>query len=148
MRSMNWFHIKVSKQLNYLPIQHAIFNLCLSVNALVKHYYGIKWEDYQTLLREEDATDTGRFKIPSKELKLQWISYAWDQITQKNVRKSWNWLTREELNQQPKITDEEKTSLKQVLAGIMTSEDRELPIFDIDDDCNNEELLLDDPDLS
>ena len=75
----------------------------LGVNALFKHYVGEKWYSYQNSLDENNLTEAGHFKAPSRELRLQWISYAWQMISEENVQKSFNILCKDLL-----ITEEVK----------------------------------------
>jgi len=43
---------------------HYIQPMDLGVNFLLKHYYGTKWEKYQSDLTDKDVTEIGRFLAP------------------------------------------------------------------------------------
>jgi len=64
--------------------------LDLSTNRSLKSLYSEKWENYLANLEEDDLTKAGNFKPPSRETKLDWIGYAWDNIKEETIKNGWN----------------------------------------------------------
>ena len=62
----------------------------LTVNFAFKKYASENWEDYSSKLTPKDVTKSGYYKPPTREMKMNWISAAWDKIDSKTVSNGFN----------------------------------------------------------
>jgi len=62
----------------------------LSVNAAFKKYVSESWEDYMTKLTSNFVTKSGYYKAPTREMKMSWISAAWEKVDTQIVSNGFN----------------------------------------------------------
>ena len=62
----------------------------LSVNRSLKNFYSHKWEKYISSLSQKNLTKSGYFQAPTREDKVAWISWAWENVTETTVSNGFN----------------------------------------------------------
>lgn len=70
--------------------------LDISVNRAFKAHISHKWEDFAASLTDKDITKTGNYIGLSRETKLKWVSWAWEQVHRDVVVNGWNAFSIEE----------------------------------------------------
>ena len=62
----------------------------LSVNRSLKNFYSHKWESYISSLSQKNLTKSGYFQAPTREDRVAWISWAWENVTETIVSNGFN----------------------------------------------------------
>ena len=113
----------------------------LAVNRSMKSFYSQKWEDFIASRTDQDLTKAGNYKGPSREERISWISYAWNQVTSRTVSNGFQVYKR---YIDPDINDvDENKEEDPEIQEIVASKDEDEGQLDID---NEEEVFeLDNP---
>lgn len=64
--------------------------LDLSTNKPFKGYHDEQWEDYAAKLTDKDLTKSGYYKPPTREDRMEWISWSWAQISSTTMSNGFN----------------------------------------------------------
>ena len=90
----------------------------LSVNRPFKCYYSQRWEDYISSLSDDNPAHltpiAGNYAAPSKEQRVQWISWAWEQVKPQTVHNGFNIYRRYLAQEEAKAREEEAEMLDDV----------------------------------
>ena len=91
--------------------------LDLSVNGPFKSYYADYWDDFQLKLDSRPLTDKAQnYKAPPKEDKIEWISKAWEQISQETIQNGFKCYLEEQVNEnsQEELSKNEEEFLQEI----------------------------------
>ena len=114
----------------------------ISVNAPFKTYYAEQWDEYQYQLDSKPLTTSGKFKAPTREQKLAWVSEAWARISTSTIRRGFKPYL-EAIKEGEEQQMEEDKALAQYEGDLITAmyeEDSDNSARDSDEDTEADEF--------